>query len=102
MALKKAKNLLGFHAATDMREKQETANGFADSATQVDAGCPHASIPNPFVRDLPSTDLTAFAPILSVPDKIEANRSPAWVLHRHRQDLGQDLGLEARAPNEIS
>jgi hypothetical protein len=98
MALKKAKNLVGFHAATDMPRKQKTANGFAGSATQVDVGCPHASIPNALSDGLPSTDLTAFRPIVSVPGKIEANRSPAWVLHRHRQDLG----LAARVPSEIS
>ena len=96
--MEKAKNLVGFHAATDMPEKQKTANGLAGSATQNDAGRPHASIPNELVPGLPSTDLTAFAPILSVPGKIEANRSPAWVSHRHRQDLG----LGARVPNEIT
>jgi hypothetical protein len=63
MALKKAKNLVGFHAATDMPQKQKTANGFADSTTQVDVGCPHASIPNALTDDLQSTDLTAFRPI---------------------------------------
>jgi hypothetical protein len=101
MALKKAKTLVGFHTATDMPQKQKTANGFAGSATQIGADRPLASIPNALVHGLPSTDLTAFARILSGPGKIEANRSPAWVLHRHKQDLEQDPGLGARVPSEI-
>jgi hypothetical protein len=76
--VKKAKNLLGFRVATDMPKKQKTANGFAGSATQIGAGRSHASV--------------------SVPGKIEANRSPAWILHRHRQDPG----LGARVPSKIS
>jgi len=77
-----------------MPEKQKTANGFAGSATQIDAGRRHATISNELVHGLPSTDLTAFASILSVSDKIESNRSPAWILHRHRQDLGLGAGAE--------
>ena len=56
------------------------------------------SNPNELVLGLPSTDWTAFGPILSVLSKIEANRSAAWVLHRHKQDLG----LGARGPSEFS
>ncbi len=60
-ALEKAKNLIEFLGARNMREKQRSAEEFADPATRIGAGGPFVSVGNDLARGFWSTGSTALA-----------------------------------------